>query len=825
MKVLKALVAPVGAKYTWTLLKISPWLAGCALLSGMAFAEPQSPESRIDKLLSQMSLEQKIGQMMQGEIKTITPKEVSRFGIGSVLNGGGSFPSKNKGASIDDWIDLAEAYYQSSPTLADGTRIPAIWGTDAVHGHNNVMGATLFPHNIGLGAAGSSDLVEAISRATAIEVKATGIDWVFAPTVAVAKDFRWGRTYESYSSDPQLVSRLGVAAVKGFEAEGIVATAKHFIGDGATQRGRDQGDVRSDLETLLEGHGAGYVSTIKAGVPTIMASFNSWNGRKVHGSRQLLTEVLRDQLGFGGMVVSDWNGVGQVAGCNNASCAQAVNAGIDMLMTPTDWRLLQRRVVSQVESGEIPMARIDEAVRRVLAVKANYGILDQGSPRDRVTQELKAKVGSEEHRALARKAVRESLVLLKNNGGILPIKGNAKVVIAGTGADDLSMQSGGWTLTWQGTENSNSDFPGATSIYTGFNDALAAMGGEAILAADTSQDADVALVVFGETPYAEGQGDIENLQYKPDDHVDLELMRAFKAKDIPVVAVFITGRPLWMNRELNVADAFVVAWLPGSEGAGLADVLVGNVQGLPRHDFVGRLPFAWPALDVNEIDDSLPVDRFVWPVGYGLTYAEPATVGSLDEKAAGSILSADAVIFRGGTQSPWANYIGDESNWMTPVSGSYGKSAFGEFEVKSVDVRLQEDARQLTWSGAGERDTQFYWMTANGRGRDFSELREKNGALTMVVMMTEHPEGTTYLRMDCQWPCSGQVDVTRLFKVLPLNQWVRLSFPLACFAEAGTEMDRVNTPFLLVTNHRMSMTVLDVAVVETPDQDSLVKCR
>ena len=800
----------------------------CALAWTLpATSSTSDSEGRTDleQLIAQMSVEQKVGQVIQAEIKEISPKQVRRYAIGSVLNGGGSHPSGRKNASVDDWLSLAEAYFHAGLTLSDGTHIAPIWGTDAVHGHNNVMGATLFPHNIGLGAAGDVELVESIGAATAREVKATGIDWIFAPTVAVAQDYRWGRTYESFHSNPDIVSAMGGALVRGIESQGIAATAKHFVGDGATRSGVDQGDVVGSLESIKAPHIDAYAGAFAENVPSVMASFNSLNGQKVHGSKAVLSDLLREELGFDGMVVSDWNGIGQVAGCTNESCVQAFNSGIDMIMAPQDWRALQRNMVEQVTSGEISMARLDEAVLRVLAFKQRYGLINGVSPKARTSESVQSSVGSKEHRALARTAVRNSLVLLKNDG-VLPLKGNARIAVVGEGADDITMQSGGWTLTWQGRENNNDDFPGATSIRDGIRLALESMDG-AVTADSRDESVDAAVVVFGEEPYAEGQGDRGTLVFRNGPHEDLRLMRWYREKGIPVVAVFISGRPMWVNREINASNAFVAAWLPGSEGAGVADLLVGDVKGAPRYDFTATLPFPGPMQEVNPMDDSLAVDVYAYKSGHGLNYSsnvEQSLASRLPETLIKAAMDDGAVVFRGGTQRPWKNYLGDPNNWVLPVAGAEASGAGNEITVSSIDVRKQEDARLVTWSGNGNFDSQFYWKTPNDRVVDLSSALEQGGAVSLVMNMQTSPVGKVGMRMDCLWPCRGNLDVTKLFKRLPTKQWVRLSFPLACFEEAGVDLTSVNAPFVLVASRKMSLAIYDVAVVPNPDPDSMVDC-
>ena len=560
-------------------------------------------EEKIQSILQDMTLEQKVGQMIQGEIKWVSPQDVTKYHLGSVLNGGGSFPNKNKGSSVDDWLQLADSYYYASlDRSGGGAGIPLVWGTDAVHGHNNVIGATLFPHNIGLGVANDPALMKKIGEITAREVAVTGIDWIFAPTVAVVKDYRWGRTYEGYSNESPIVRSYAGEIVLGMQgepgelrtnSEKVIGTAKHFIGDGGTYKGVDQGNTVLDLEQLLEEHGQGYYTAIDADVLTVMASFNSWNGLKLHGHKELLTDVLKGRLGFDGFVVSDWNGIGQVEGCNNESCAASINAGVDMIMAPEDWKALLFNTIEQVESGEIAMSRIDDAVTRILRVKIRAGLYEKGAPSSRKVAGNKSLIGAPEHRAVAREAVRRSLILLKNKNQLLPLRPKQHVLVTGDGADNIGKQNGGWTITWQGTENENSEFPGATSIYAGLESALENIGSTSELSADGSwtKKPDVAVVVFGEEPYAEGVGDIESLVYKDGDKSDLKLLQSFKDKNIPVVAVFLTGRPLWMNAEINSSDAFVVAWLPGTEGGGIADVMVADAKGQARYDFTGKLSF------------------------------------------------------------------------------------------------------------------------------------------------------------------------------------------------------------------------------------------
>ncbi len=607
-----------------------------------AVAADPTLEEHITDIMSRMSVEQKVGQMVQAEIQHVTPSDVKQYHLGGILNGGGSFPNTDRAASVSDWLAMADAFYDASMDTSDGgLAIPVIWGTDAVHGHNNVRGATLFPHNVGLGATRNADLVRQIGEVTALVVAATGIDWVFAPTLAVVRDDRWGRTYEGYSEDPEIVRQYGGSMVTGLQGPAsspdflgsgrVVATAKHFVGDGGTDKGDDQGDNLSTEQELRDIHAPGYFSALEAGVQTVMASFNSWRGEKIHGSSYLLTDILKDRLGFDGFVIGDWNGHGQVPGCSNESCARAINAGVDMIMVPEEWKALLANTIDQVRSGDIDEARIDDAVRRILRVKARAGLFAKGRPSSRPHAGDASLIGAEAHRRLARRAVRESLVLLKNSGGLLPLARNQRVLVAGDGANNISKQSGGWSVTWQGTDVTNDDFPGATSIFEGIRQTVTAGGGTATLSADGSftRRPDVAVVVFGEDPYAEFEGDLESLSFSADQPESLALLRRLQQQGIPVVSVFLSGRPRWVNPELNASTAFVAAWLPGTESGGIADVLFRDNQGQVNVDFTGTLSFSWPIepsqATVNRGDaDYEPL----FPYGFGLSYGDVDTLTS-----------------------------------------------------------------------------------------------------------------------------------------------------------------------------------------------------
>ena len=676
-------------------------VAGCstapdvrsASASAVAPAEVNTPEA----LLARMSLKHKVAQLVMPDIGSITPADVRKYRFGTILNGGNSGPYGDDKAPAADWLKLADEYWMAStaPLPKGEPAIPAVWATDAVHGHANVIGATVFPHNIALGATGDADLIRRIGAATAVEIEVTGIDWTFAPTIAVARDDRWGRTYESYSENPALVSRLGAAMVEGlqgrpgepgFLGEGkVAATAKHFFGDGGTAQGVDQGDVNGDLKELMAIHAAPYPAAINAGVVSVMASFNSINGSKMHGNTPLLTGELRGNLGFGGLVVGDWNGHGQVKGCTNANCAASLLAGLDVYMVPEDWKALHANLVKQVKNGTIPLARLDEAVLRVLRLKQQLGIFDgEVKPSARALGGKWEKLGSAEHRAIAREAVAKSQVLLKNTG-VLPLKAGARIEVAGLAADNIPQQAGGWSVTWQGGGDlTAADFPRATSIYAGIAAAAKASGGEAVLApkGSAASKPDAAIVVFGEEPYAEFVGDRKDLAFR--DEEGLELLKAYRARGIPTVAVFLSGRPLWVNRELNAADAFVAAWLPGSEGAGVADVLFG------ARPATGRLSFSWPAqCDGTPLNSA---EGALFPLGYGLDLGTSAALAPLDETCAALTADTGAVWFANGKLGMQVQAVADNALLPDLRGGGNGITATG------VDRKAQEDARKIAFA-------------------------------------------------------------------------------------------------------------------------------
>lgn len=764
-------------------------------------------EALIDALMARMTIEEKVGQLIQADIGSITPADLATYPIGSILAGGNSAPGGNERAPLKDWASLSRAFREAA-AARPGAAVPLMFGIDAVHGHNNIVGATLFPHNIGLGAARDPDLIERIGVATAQEVVASGADWTFGPTLAVPRNDRWGRAYEGYGENPEIVASYAGPMTRGLQGElvagrplapdRIAGSAKHFLADGGTTNGVDQGDAAIPESALVDIHGQGYVPAIDAGVLTVMASFSSWNGVKITGNRSLLTDVLKERMGFAGFVVGDWNAHGQIPGCSNESCPQAINAGLDMFMAPDSWRGLYLNTLAQARSGEITAARLDDAVRRILRVKYKLGVFD----RDRSLEGRTDILGSEAHRALAREAVRKSLVLLKNEG-VLPIRPGARVLVAGDAADSIGQAAGGWTVTWQGTGTTNTDFPGGVSIWTGLETAVRASGGVAELSADGAWETrpDVAIVVFGETPYAEFQGDIETLDFGPEE--PLELLRRYKAAGIPTVSIFLSGRPLWTNPEINASDAFVAAWLPGTEGAGVADVLVAGSDGRAAFDFTGRLSFSWPrnaAQDVLNVGEPGYSPQFAY--GYGLSYAAPAPVGVLSEDPGVSAArsNADTYFTDGRVQSPWSLMLRDEGGDSRVGGVLAASSPRGTLSVRPTDGAAQESAFALTYTGPAE-------ALITGPAVDLS--RQRNG--DMVLAFSIRPDG----------PLSGplelgfgrqRIDIAPLLADARPGVWVTLKVPLSCFASTLSGVTVIEVPFALRSDAPLRLAIADVGL-------------
>ncbi|MBL4673600.1 MAG: exo 1,3/1,4-beta-D-glucan glucohydrolase [Arenicella sp.] len=802
-------------------------------------------EKRAAQILQAMSVPEKVGQMIQPELKYVTPADIKKFHIGSVLNGGGTTPNNDKFATVQDWANLAEQFYQASTDESDGKiGIPVIWGSDAVHGNNNVYGMTLFPHNIGLGAAGDPELLYRIGQATAVEVAVTGVDWTFGPTVAVARDIRWGRTFESYSEDPEIVSDYAREMVRGIQGDdvapgiykpkNVVATAKHFVGDGGTTQGVDRGDTVLSERELVNIHAAGYISALDSNVLTTMASFNGWNGKKLHGDKYLLTDILKKRMGFDGFVVSDWNGHMQVPGCTVEQCAAAINAGIDLVMVPSDWKAMLANTIKAVDSGEIPMSRIDDAVTRILRVKLRAGLFDAGSVLAREHVGDLSLVGHADHRAVAREAVRKSLVLLKNNDGLLPLSAKSNVLVAGDGANNIGKQAGGWTLSWQGTGNSNEDFPGATSNWDGIKMSVEQAGGKAVLSEDGRYQAsdfasgkpDVAIVVYGEEPYAEWHGDITSIEYQYGRKVkDLELLRSLKQQGIAVVSVFITGRPLFTNRELNASDAFVVAWLPGSEGNGVAQVMMRNKKGEIQHDFQGKLSFSWPKNITQAVINIGDKDYDpLFPYGYGLTYAKPQNMANnLDESTERLVTDGleESWMFVSREMSDYQFKLADEGADAVIVNGNREVSAADEnLLFLSVDKVAQEDARRLVWSGSRPATVSLVAK----HSLDMSQYLGQSSALSFSMKVDVAPKGDVSLSMLCGDDCRSSFAFTDTLKKAKLGKYVDYKISLECFSENNAQFDAVTEAFSMRSTGRLDVAVADIKIIANVAKGDLYVC-
>lgn len=765
----------------------------------------RTTERRIDRMLRVMTVEQKVGQLIQADISTITPADLAVYPLGSILAGGNSGPYGNERANAADWNKLVGEFRAASVKPGGaGAEIPILFGVDAVHGHSNLPGATIFPHNIGLGAAHDPDLIRRIGAATAAEVAGSGIEWTFAPTLAVPQDLRWGRSYEGYSSDPKLIAAYGDAMTRGLQgnlvsgkrlaADRVAATAKHFLADGGTDQGKDQGDARVGEQQLIDIHAQGYPAAIDAGALTVMASFSSWNGVKNHGNASLLTDVLKKRMGFEGLVVGDWNGHGQIDGCTVTDCKQALLAGLDLYMAPDSWKGLYESLVRQAKAGEIPASRIDDAVRRILRVKAKLGLLGQ-SPTQRFQP---SQVGAPDHLALAREAVSKSLVLLKNNGSVLPIRPGARLLVAGAGANDMAMQAGGWTVSWQGTDVVNGDFPNGQTIYSALLAAVADAGGKASLSVDGSytDKPDVAVVVFGEKPYAEFLGDVPTLDYQPEGATDLALLKRLKAAGIPVVAVFLTGRPLFTSPEINASDAFVAAWLPGTQGAGIADVLVAGRNGRANRDFSGTLPFAWPA------DAKSPVAKPLFERGYGLSYAKPAAVGNLSEDPGidvAATIDTNRLIAAGRAAGPWSLTLADAGGGAI-VSASSATSLGGKVSMKPVDVSAQEDGRLFSWNGPAS-------VVVSGKPADFT--RQLNNAFALRLDLVPQAFGQESMTLSFG---SAGLQVGEWLQRLPVGKLATIKVPLRCFADAGANAASIDTPLKLDGSAGYSLAIRSVTI-------------
>jgi beta-glucosidase len=808
--------------------------------------KPQSPfpaaqtaeiNLKVEALLAKMSLAQKVGQITQAEISRTTPDDVRKYHLGSVLNGGGGFLNGNKHASLQEWNAALDTYYDASMDTSNGRlAIPITWGSDAVHGHNKIYGATLFPHNIGLGATRNPALIKKIGEITALQVRASGMDWTFSPSLSVVDNDRWGRTYEGFSEDPKLVAELGQQMILGYQgdmsrhgkinAEHVIATAKHFLADGGTQDGIDRGNNYATEQELIAHHAYPYFSAVAAGVQTIMASHSSWQGVRMHGEHYLLTEILKNRLGFDGFVVGDWNSHGLVEGCTNTHCPESINAGVDMLMVPFDWKEFITNTIKDVESGAITMARLDDAVRRILRVKFRAGLFD-AKPSQRLYAKKSQLIASNDIQTLARQAVRESLVLLKNNDQTLPIKPNQKILVVGEAANNIAQQSGGWTISWQSTDIQNSDFPNGTSILQGIRQAVNQAGGKVEYSVEGKykQKPDIAIVVYGESPYAEWQGDVRHLGYQTGSHKDAKLLEKYKNAGIKTVSVFISGRPMWVNRELNASDAFVAAWLPGTEGQGVADVLIADVHHKSRFDFRGKLAFSWPkSLDQSKLNVGDADYAPLFPFGFGLSYANPnANLQNLptDENVA-ALKGGDTVdLFVGTAQDPWQVYAASDK--QIPMRYLSGIAKNGAMTLTEGDKKTQGDAIHATWDGSALAALQINNPNAN---RNFTAQLEQISALVFDIRLLQPSSAPVLLQMACRGEnCKAEMDITTLVNASPVNDWNELSIDLDCFASKGVNFAEITRAFALVTSGKLELQVANIRIAPGMGDKAGIQCK
>ena len=749
-------------------------------------------ESEISTLIARMTLEQKIGQLIQADISAVKPQDLAQYPLGSILAGGNSGPYGDERATAAKWRQLVGEFRKVSEK--SGAGIPILFGVDAVHGHSNLPEATIFPHNIGLGAARDVDLIERIGAATAAEISGSGIEWTFAPTLAVPQDSRWGRTYEGYSSDPALIASYARAMTIGLQgqlvtgkpldARRVAATAKHFLADGGTADGRDQGDAQISEAELVAKHAQGYPASIDAGALTVMASFSSWNGVKHHGNKSLLTDVLKDRMGFAGLVVGDWNGHGQVAGCSATDCPAAINAGLDLFMAPDSWKGLFDSTLAAARDGRISAARIDDAVRRILRVKYKLGLMGDA----KTLRGDASLVGKKEHLELAREAVSKSLVLLKNNDGVLPIRNGARVLIAGSGADNMAMQAGGWTISWQGTDTTAADFDNGQTIGRAISDAIKANGGAATISTTGAFEAkpDVAIVVLGEKPYAEFEGDVPNLAFQAAAGEE-EMIARLKSQGVPVVVVFLSGRPMFAGKLINQADAFVAAWLPGTQGRGVADVLVAGSNNKAARDFTGRLSFAWPA------DARSPLVAPLFPLGYGLDYTQSDKLALVNEDPRvdlSSLTVATNYVVRGKVPAPW-NLQMD-----------------GSISARAIDLSAQEDARQFTWNADGA-------FVVNGPAVNLTKQLNEDWAMLIDWRIDRTATGPVLLSFG-----GGTIDLQQTIRILPAGTAVQTRIPLRCFADAGAKFEAVGSPIRMQAAKGLVATIRNVHIEATKEKAS-----
>lgn len=833
-------------------------------------------ETEIQRLLQMMTLEEKIGQMIQPEIFSVTPDEAKAYKLGSILNGAGGWPDEDKHCSVKKWSLTIDTYWQAvQEAFADRPfTIPLLWGTDAVHGHNNVYGATMFPHNIGLGAAGDPELIERIGRATAKEIAATGIDWTFAPTVTTPRDVRWGRHYEGYSEDPDIVEQYARSMVKGLQGstaqqlqseEYILSNVKHWLGDGGTQSGIDRGVNAYTESELLNIHAHGYISALNAGAQIVMVSFNSWQNEanygisqqgseynyKVHGSHYLTTRILKEKMGFDGIVITDWDGHAEVTDSAFTDANYCVRSGVDIVMVASgseNWQAVYHNLIKAVLTGDIPQTRIDDAVSRILRVKLRAGLWKKNKPSERFYSHTPDVVGCSEHKQLAREAVRKSLVLLKNQPNALPLSRQQPILVTGSAANDITKQTGGWSLSWQATDNTLDDFPDSDTVLTSL---IKEMGAELVYFAPelehitnyisaNPKHKKVALVVIGEDAYAEMRGDIKPWRpiifslLKPSYQQDLLRIQTLKKAGFQVITVFFSGRPLCVNQEIYLSDAFVAAWLPGTQAGGITDVLLKDHNEKTHYDFQGKLAFSWPkqpfSYAINRPLIQIPNqpipnqelqaganDQPLFPYGYGLNYqtAKKAVINCEelpliyeDKRPTLPAATHTLELISGRNTHGYQARITGRSSWS------------GEPLTKIDENRLQTGGRgclktdmekghvfEIEYFGY---DFYFHLQPLEYLSENLSGYLNANGILTMEVKLLQAPKGPIYLANHNEYPNQPALDIADRLRACSIGEWSRLYIPLFDLHSLGCDFKSVSSPFMLYGETTMLIQIAQV---------------
>ena len=808
-------------------------------------------ESYVETTLEQMTIDEKLGQMIQAEVQQLHPTDIETYKIGSALNGAGVWPTKDRYSSPAAWASMIDAYWTASKQSFSQRPfdIPFAWATDAVHGHNNLFNATVFPHNIGLGATRDPDLLRRIGEITASELSASGMDWTFAPTVAIPLDARWGRFYEGYSQDPAIVSVLAGEMVLGLQgklgtavADSVLSSIKHWIGDGGTRWGIDRGVNFCSEEDLYRLHAVGYQAALKAGAQVVMVSFSSWNHEnnydhapntglpynyKLHGSHYLITEVLKKQMRFDGIVLTDWDGHCEISKCSLKDARYCINAGADVLMVEArgDWLAILDQTKRDLAAGFITQARIDDAVRRVLRVKQRAALKNKQRPVDRAAVRKASQiVGSAQHRSVAREAVRKSVVLLKNDNDLLPLHRQQRILAAGSALDSLSKQLGGWSLHWHSNELAQEEFPTATTLLQSLQQELPV---EQLSRYQDEMELDrnlydVAIVAIGEDAYSEMLGDIRpwnSLEYaalKPSYAQDLALLRRLNGAGIPIVCVYFGGRPLYLNKEINLATSFLVTWLPGIAGEGITDVILRSPDSKVQNDFLGRLSCAWPATPFgfrlsksysDEVSSKHPKydgdSEILFPIGYGLSVNETSStnLGALplyrEELDAPPPRAKRSLVFLGPNED--ARYtcrIAGNGFWVGADVSRVATTEALLGRVEPLSYLGDNDALRVYFNG---RIASLYLQLPHW---DVEDMRGYlSAAADLVFDLRMHTRGKGPVRLSAHncFPSVGVYDATSIFASLPLETWAEVRLPLSSLAATGSDFRQINVPFMLHT--------------------------